>query len=107
MLVTEMSDKKNVTIGKRLRHLRQMRGYRHGNTFAAFLGIPSTRWNNLENGYPLSKEVAFLLVRKVPGLSLDWLYFGKTDGLSIRLARQLGELPEDLPASPRRNNNTV
>ena len=101
-----MSDKKNQTIGRRLRHLRQALNYRHGNTFAAFLGIPATRWNNLENGYPLSKEVAFLLVRKVSGLSLDWLYFGKTDGLSMRLGQRLGEFAGEPPTSPRRNSTT-
>ncbi len=86
--------------------MRQALGYRHGNTFAAFLGIPSSRWNNLENGFPLSKEVAFLLVRRISGLSLDWLWFGKTDGLSYRIGHRLGEFPERQPTPSRRNNTT-
>jgi hypothetical protein len=48
----ETSDKK---VGDRVRHLRQCHGYKHANTFAAFLGIPATRWNNIENGFPLSR----------------------------------------------------
>jgi hypothetical protein len=43
-----MSDKRDVIVGRRLRHLRQALGYRHANTFAAWLGIPSSRWNNLK-----------------------------------------------------------
>jgi transcriptional regulator with XRE-family HTH domain len=102
----EMSDKRDATVGRRLRHLRQALGYRHGNTFAHFLGVPATRWNNLENGFPLSKEVAFLLLRRVSGLSLDWLYLGRTDGLSMRLGRKLGEFTEEPPTPSRRNNTT-
>lgn len=101
-----MSDKRDVIVGRRLRHLRQALGYRHANTFAAWLGIPSSRWNNLENGYPLSKEVAFLLVRKISGLSLDWLYFGRTDALSMRIGRRLGEFAEEPPTPSRRNTTT-
>ena|SRR5580765_6061001 len=103
-----MSDKKNKTVGKRLRRLRKALGYRHANTFAFFLGIPASRWGNLENGYPLSKDVMFLLMQKVSGLSLDWLFFGKTDGLSVRLGQRLEEFPEDEdgPTSPRRNDTT-
>ena len=85
-----MADKKNKTVGRRLRHLRKALGYQYGNAFARHLGIMDARWYNLENGYPLSKEIAFLLVQKVSGLSLNWLYFGRTDGLS-GLAQRLGE----------------
>lgn len=61
--------------------------------FAMWLGITTQRWNNFENGMPLSKEVAILLVRKIHGLTLDYVFFGRTDGLSLELARKLGELP--------------
>ena len=100
-----MSAKKNRTIGNRLRQLRQARGHLHANSFARYLNIPASRWNNLERGFPLSKEVALLLVRKVPGLSLDWLYLGKTDGLSVRLGRALGAIPAD-EQQPARNSTT-
>ena len=106
MLVAEMADKKTKTVGRRLRHLREALGYQHGNAFARHLGIMDARWYNLENGYPLSKEVAFLLVQKVSGLSLDWLYYGRTDGLSKGLDKKLGGFPEGPPTPSRRNTNT-
>ena len=105
MLALEMSDKKNKVIGRRLRHLRKSLGYEYANTFARYLGIQDNRWNNLENGYPLSKEIAFLLVRKVSGLDLNWLFLGRTDGLSRALAQRLGfEAP---PTPSRRENDTT
>lgn len=106
MVVFEMSDKKNQIIGRRLRLLRQVKGYRHANAFAAFLGIPPSRWNNLERGYPLSKDIALLLCRRVSGVSLDWLYFGKTDGLSVKLEEKLAGLVEEPPTPSRRNTTT-
>jgi hypothetical protein len=106
VLVLEMSDKKTKTVGRRLRHLREALDYQHGNAFARYLGIQDARWYNLENGYPLSKEVAFLLVQKVSGLSLDWLYYGRTDGLSKSLGQRLGEFPEGPPTPSRRNKST-
>jgi transcriptional regulator with XRE-family HTH domain len=107
LLALEMSNKKNRVIGRRLRHLRKSLGYEYANTFARSLGIQDNRWTNLENGFPLSKEIAFLLVRKVSGLSLDWLYYGRTDGLSERLGQRLGEFPVEVPTPSRRNDNTV
>lgn len=79
----------------RLKRLRAALGFKTATAFAAFLDIGNQRYNGFENHYPLSREVAFLIVRKVPGLSLDWLYFGRIDGLSVGLARSLGELPAE------------
>jgi transcriptional regulator with XRE-family HTH domain len=77
---------------RRLRTLREAHGYPTSNGFAGFLGIGANRYNNFENGVPLSREVVFLLVQSIPGLTSDWLYFGKPDGLPVELARRLGEL---------------
>jgi len=33
--------------------------------------------------------VAFLVVEKVPGVTLDWLYFGKLDAVPFEMARRL------------------
>lgn len=84
---------KNNSVGARLKRLREAQGYTSQAAFAALLGISPPRWNNIEKGLPLSREIAFKLVQKVPGLTLDWLYFGKPDGMPIELARRLGELP--------------
>lgn len=74
----------------RLIRLRENLGYDVSAEFAALLGISPQRWNNFENGTPLSKDVAFILVKKVPGLTLDYLFLGRPDGLPIQLARTLG-----------------
>jgi hypothetical protein len=55
------------------------------------MGIEVKRWNNFERGSPLSKEIAFVLVTKIPGLTLDWLWRGVEDGLSVKLQRELTE----------------
>lgn len=73
----------------RMVRLREFMGYEQSAAFAAFLGMSPQRWNNLENGFPVSKAVAFLLVRKVPGLTTDWVWFGKVEGLPVQLAREL------------------
>ena len=78
-------------VAMRLRHLRAVLGEHNAKAFAERLGIEYKRWNNFENGSPLSREAAFMLVRAVPGLTLDWLYFGERAGLSYDLAVRLGE----------------
>lgn len=77
---------------ERLVRLRAALGYPTASAFAAFLGLGQQRWANYENGFPLSREVIFLLVQSVPGLTSDFLYFGRSDGLPLDLARRLGEL---------------
>jgi hypothetical protein len=59
--------------------------------FAQRVGIEVKRWNNFERGLPLSKDAAITLVRKIPGLTLDWLFLGNEAGLTIKLQRELTE----------------
>ena len=59
--------------------------------FAEFLGIERGRWNNVECGAPLSKEMALRIVRKFPGVTLDWLFLGRPEGLTVEMARALSE----------------
>ena len=84
---------KDDPVAQRAIRLREAMGYDSPSTFAALLGYSAQRWGNVENGLPLSRDVAFKLVQTVPGLTLDWLYFGKPDGLPMELARRLGEMP--------------
>ena len=79
----------------RLKALRFMIAGENQTSFAARIGIEVKRWNNFERGSPLSKEIAILLVQKIPGLTLDWLFLGKEDG--ITRTRQL-ELADALKA---------
>ena len=75
---------------ERLKRIRRALSFETSAAFAAFLEIDSSRYNAFENGRPLSRDVAFRLVRKIPGLSLDWIYFGRSEALPIELARRLG-----------------
>lgn len=79
------------SVRHRAKRLRVTLGYSTVTAFAAFLRIEQKRWYNVENGYPLSKDLALLLVQRIPGLSIDWLWLGRPDGLSLSLARRLGE----------------
>jgi transcriptional regulator with XRE-family HTH domain len=89
------NDENDPAVGQRLRRLRELLGYKSQTDFVAYLGISLQRWNNIERGYQdLGKELAIMLVKKVPGLTLDWLLLGKADGLPLGLARRLGELGE-------------
>lgn len=75
---------------QRLRLLRRVMGYEHSaRAWAESVGLSEQRYNNFENGTPLSKDAAFKLVAKVPGLTTDWLWFGRLDGLPYQLALKL------------------
>jgi hypothetical protein len=85
----------------RLRRLRDAYGYNTTTAFAVFLGIPITTYSSFENGAPLSRGAAFTIVQKLAGITLDWLYFGKPDGLPLDVARRLGLL--DPPSGKRKS----
>jgi hypothetical protein len=84
----------------RLRRLREAHGYATTAAFARLLDLPITTYNSFENGAALSRQASFRIVQRVPGLTLDWLYFGKPDGLPLDLARRLGLF--EAPAGKRR-----
>ena len=86
---------------ERLRRLRSAYHFETAAAFAAFLGVPPTTYNSFENGAPLSRSAIFKLCSKIPGLTSDWLYFNKADGLPYEVRRQLGLLE-----GPRGNAKT-
>lgn len=97
-----MTDRKIVdpaARGRRLRTLRIVMGYEEQFRWAHALGISPERWNQVEKGRGLSAAMTDLLVERVPGVSADWLRYGLTGGLSVEMARLLGELPP-LPLPP-------
>lgn len=99
-----MSEGPNTPTAHRVRQLRLVLGYNVAADFARdVLGISPSRWNNFERGYRLSNEIVDLLVERVPGLTSDWLRYGKPDGLPVSLYRQLtGPLPPGGPPQPLR-----
>ena len=82
-------EKPEFTVAERLKLLREAENEGNQAAFATKLGISAPRWNNFEKGMPLSKDVAFRLVRNVPGLTLDWLYLAVEDGLTLALRQRL------------------
>jgi DNA-binding XRE family transcriptional regulator len=82
------------TVEQRCRRLRiAIEGEKRGSQlrFAKRVGLEMTAWNNAEKGYPLSIRVALKLVHVFHGLSLDWLYLGRAEGLSSKMFDLLGE----------------
>jgi hypothetical protein len=84
----------NAAIAGRLKVLRRyISGDAHGSRaiFAARIGIEYKRWNNFERGYPIPRDMAIHLVQAIHGLTLDWIYLGREDGLPVKLQRELAE----------------
>lgn len=87
----------------RLKCLRKVIAGDNQTAFAARLGIEANRWNNMERGSPLSKEVAFLIVRHFPDISFDWLFRGLDDHLTVKRQRELAEAGKALTMSAPRS----
>jgi hypothetical protein len=73
----------------RMRLLRAALGHQTQTAMAVWLDVEIARWNNVERGYPVGRGLAEILVRKVPGLTFDWIYNGRPDGLPMRLFKSL------------------
>ena len=71
-----MSPFNDKAIGRRVKRLREYLGYKNATQFAEFLGINVSRVRNLEAGRQLMMPLAQLMKRRLPGLSLDWLFYG-------------------------------
>ena len=59
--------------------------------FAAWLGVTAPRWNHVVTGMPLSRDLAMTLVRKIPTITLDYLYRGRYAGMHPELIQRLSE----------------
>ena len=77
---------------RRLRILRQIISDENQQDFADRLGIDMKRWNNYERGYPVPREIAFLLMDTFPGISVEWIWFGMTGNLSQHYAKLIAEI---------------
>lgn len=88
---------------QRVRRLREHLGYTRAKDFARLLGISEKRWNNVENGYPISRDVATLICRKIPGMTIDYLYNGSLLGLPFALSQALSEPPSKELSPPQKS----
>jgi hypothetical protein len=85
--------KKTPLIAQRLLLLQEMvegTGRGASGRMAQRLGITFHHWYNVLRGSPLSIALAQRIVLKFPGVSLDWLYLDRPEGLSCQIAEQLG-----------------
>jgi len=82
----------------RLWAIQRLLGHETQAGFARELGVSPARLGHMFNGGPVSKELAFLLRERVPGLTLDWIYFGYWAGIPIELARKLGQVLDEVQA---------
>lgn len=89
----------NEAVARRLQILRRTVSKDNQAGFAVRLGIEPKRWNNFERGTPLSKEIAFLIVKKFPDFTLDWLWHGKTKGMPQSLQWELEEVGKSITTS--------
>ncbi len=67
---------------RRLRIMREIISGDNQTDFAKRLDVDFKRWSNYERGYPIPREVAFILREKFPGMSIEWIWFGSMDSLS-------------------------
>ena len=85
--------KKTPLVAQRLRLLQEMfEGTGRGASLRMVqrLGITPTVWSNALTASPLSIRLAQRIVLTFPGVSLDWLYLGRPEGLSCQIAEKLG-----------------
>lgn len=76
-------------LAKRMIILREALGYDTQLGFATYLGYSMQRYNNWERGTNVPHNVALEIVRRVPGLTTDWLYRGSLDGVSYSLVQKI------------------
>ncbi|MBR9861990.1 MAG: helix-turn-helix transcriptional regulator [Rhodobacteraceae bacterium] len=77
-------------IGKRLKLLRVALGLKPSE-ISAVLGIERTYWSRFENGRrPVSMDIAVLLVDRF-GVTLDFIYLGKWEGIPFSTAMKIKE----------------
>lgn len=93
----------NESIAWRLKCLRWAIAEDNQTRFAAQLNIDPKRWNNFERGIPLSKDVALKIVQTWPDISLDWLFRGLDDHLTVKRQRELAEAGKALTSAVRSN----
>ena len=90
-------------VPSRLRELRRAQDILTAAAFAKILRAKPARYGNIESGsYELSIKVAHAIVEAVPGMTLDWLYYGRERGLEPLLRDRLLAAREAIASEARR-----
>jgi len=91
-------------MAERMRFMRERLGYKRSAEFARFLGVSPQRWNQVETGAePLSRQLAQLIIEKIPGMTLEWLYFEARRDPNFELMHRL--IMDRLKREPPTDNN--
>lgn len=102
-----INESESEAIRRRLVVIRKYVAGENQAEFARTLGIKPTRWNNFENGFPLTLRVAFLIVKNVEGLTISYITHGYTERLPQALRRQLADLEgKTFPPEPPKRRLT-
>lgn len=75
----------------RLRVLRCALFHENSTSFAKRLKVSVPRLSNMENGFPLSIDVANRIRMVAPGITLDWLYHGEERAVPMEMLLRLRE----------------
>ena len=75
----------------RLRVLRYALFKEKPSDFARRLKVSAQRLSNMENGYPLSIDIANKIRFAAPGMTLDWLYHGDERSIPADMLMRLRE----------------
>jgi len=73
---------------RRLQLLREIVSGENQVEFSERLGIDVKRWNNYERGYPLPREIAFLL-RRLFDVCPGWIWFGLDGNMPTHLKEKI------------------
>lgn len=82
----------------RIRLLRDVVAAGSQREMADALEIDMKRWNNYERGYPVPREIAFLLKEKFEGFDISWLWYGEIDKLSPLFRKKVLKASQKLSA---------
>jgi DNA-binding XRE family transcriptional regulator len=78
-------------VTRRLIALRKMHTENQAE-FSRWLDTSPTVWNNIEQGFPLSRGLMLKLTFQFDWLSLDWLFFGEARAMPKAIQRRLDEI---------------
>lgn len=90
----------------RLRALPAALGYPTATAFAIAMGIGISRWNNAVMTGVLGKDLAFTLYAKIPGMRIEWLWFGDRAMMPAHLLRKLDAAAAGDPPMTSRKGTT-
>jgi hypothetical protein len=76
----------------RMRAVRRASVYPDRQNFADFLGITASRLSNIENGFPLSRDVQNRVIDKMSWISRSWLVDGDEASLTGSALHRLAPL---------------